>query len=424
MILTNSKGQAFLYFMRLDFDAILVAVETKGGGLLFSEESSDQRIGDTVRIRFFVTNIVAVMGTLLLREGAHALPYNYPAVRYISPHGQSLGGMTLPLSEETGNALFNNPAALARNTKFRAEYLNLNFDLNSSVLGSFSSSYGVSSLGGFTSTLNSNVNKIHSAGMGNLTAVSWGGLAVGLLFQERVRAYSDGTNVHYETISNLVPAVGYGLALARGVMRLGYSIQLVSQASGVAQAPSDSSAAYLKGISEGKGISHTASVNFVFPFAYTPTLSILARNVFGLHYLQKGLISRASSPTGVPADEPMSVDAAFNFNVRISGPVKSNWYIQFKDLTHASSMGLLDRLSLGMDLGVSRAVSFRVGLNNLQFSGGIGYRSDTSEINLAYYQEQTPFPSISKWDTRYALQYKYFFQNTNSRDREAESQAK
>jgi hypothetical protein len=365
-----------------------------------------------------------LLGSIFLSKIAVALPYSYPGVRYISPHGQSLGGMTLPLSDETGNSLFNNPAGLARNPKFRSEPLNLNLDLNSGVLGSFVNSTGFASLGGFTSNLNSNVNKVYSGGFGNLTAVSWGGLAVGLLLQERVRAYSDGTTVNYETRSNLVPAVGYGLALARGVMRVGYSLQLVSQASGVAQAPSDSSAAYLKGISEGKGISHTASVNFVFPYKYIPTFSLVGRNLFGMRYSSKGLISRARSPIGVPEEEAMSVDAAFNFMARLYGPVKSNWYLQFKDVTGATSMALLDKLSLGLDLGISPAVSVRLGLNNLQPSAGIGYRSEMSEINLAYYQELTPFPSILKWDTRYALQYKFFFQDSNRRDRESELQAK
>jgi len=333
-----------------------------------------------------------LLGSIFLSKIAVALPYSYPGVRYISPYGQSLGGMTLPLSDETGNSLFNNPAGLARNPKFRSEPINLNLDLNSGVLGSFVNSTGFASLGGFTSNLNSNVNKVYSGGFGNLTAVSWGGLAVGLLFQERVRAYSD--------------------------------VQLVSQASGVAQAPSDSSAAYLKGISEGKGISHTASVNFVFPYKYIPTFSLVGRNLFGMRYSSKGLISRARSPIGVPEEEAMSVDAAFNFMARLYGPVKSNWYFQFKDVTGATSMALLDKLSLGLDLGISPAVSVRLGLNNLQPSAGIGYRSEMSEINLAYYQELTPFPSILKWDTRYALQYKFFFQDSNRRDRESELQAK
>lgn|GEM_PF-633644 len=378
--------------------------------------------GECVKRTGFI-GALAFGWVLIFAQQSRALPFAYPAVRYLGSHGQSLGGISLPLDQETGNALFNNPAALARNGKFRAEYLNLNLDLNSGVVGSLSTNYGFSSLGGFTSVLNANPNQIYGGGFGNLTAVSWGGLSVGLLIQERVRAYSDGTNVHYETSSNIVPAVGYGLALARGVVRVGYSLQLVNQSSGVTQSVSDSSARYLKGVAQGMGVSHTASVNFVFPFQYTPTVSLLARNLFGLHYLTKGPIGRATSPSGLPADEPMSLDAAFNFTARLSGPVKANGFVELQDLTHATSMALVDKIGVGFDVSVSRAVAFRVGLRSLQVSGGIGYRSESSEINLAYYRDPTPFPSISKWDTRYALQYKVFFQDSNSRERDSEMRA-
>ncbi len=351
---------------------------------------------------------------------AYGNPYSYPQIRYVSPFSQSIGGVTLPVADEVGNDLFNNPAALARNQKFKAEYLNLSLDLNSSMGGGVTSVINLPSLGSFSSTLNSNINKLYSGGLGNLTAAAWGGLGVGLLIQERVRAYSDGTNVHYETMSQVIPAVGYGLALARGVIRLGYSVQLVNEASGITQSVSDGNAAYLSGLSEGKALSHTASVNFAFPFAYLPTFSLVARNIGGVHFSSGSIASRAKSPTGVPSDEDMSVDAAFDFTARISGPVKSRWYLQYKDLTGVSSLGILEKLNFGIDLNFSPAVSFRIGMTSTQPSAGIGYRSESSEINFAYYHDQSPFSNISSWDTRFALQYKVFFQDKNTRDRESE----
>ncbi len=357
-------------------------------------------------------------------RGALANPYQYPGIRYVSPLSESLGGVTIPLADEIGNSLFNNPAALARNTKFKAEYLNLNIDANSTVVGNISSGLKMIGLGGLTSSLNANTNTSYAAGFGNLTALSWGGLGVGLLIQDRVRAYSDGTNVHYETISQLIPAAGYGLALARGVVRLGYSLQFVNLATGTAQSVSDSSASFMSGLSAGKALAHTASVNFVFPFAYIPTVSVVARNLGGVHYSSGALLSRAKSPSGVPSDEAMSIDAAFSFMVRISGSLKSNWYIQYKDLTNSVSVPVLEKLNVGVDFNLSPNVSIRTGMTSTQFSAGIGYRSQASEINLAYYHDQNPFTNVAYWDTRYALQYKVFFQEQNSRNREEETKIK
>ena len=356
---------------------------------------------------------------------AEAATSVYPGIRYISPYSESLGGVTLPLSEEIGNSLFNNPAALARNTKFKSEFLNLTLDANSVVLGSLGlSTLKITGLGGMSSTLNSNPNQLYSAGFGNLTALSWGGFAVGLLFQQRVRAYSDGTTANYETTQDFVPTLGYGLALARGVVRLGYSFQYVNKTTGTSTSPSDSSASFMNGMAEGHGFSHNASVNFVFPFAYLPTFSLLGRNIAGLHYSGGSLLPRAQNSSGLPADEKMSVDAAFNFTVRLSGSLKSVWYIQYKDLSSAANLPFLERFNLGVDLAMSQSVGLRAGFTGSQFSAGLGYRSPSSEINLAWYHERSPFANIAYWDTRYALQYKVFFREENTRDRDSEMKGK
>ena len=368
--------------------------------------------------------IISLLAVFLVSAKSFALPYAYPAVRYVSPLGESLGGMTVPISDETGNALFNNPAALSRNTQFKAEYLNLNIDGNTNLFSNISSVTSFPSLGGFTSTLNDNTNTVFSGGFGNLTALSWGGLGVGVLIQDRVRSYSDGTNVHYEAQSDFIPAVGYGAALARGIMRVGYSIQFVNETRGSSQAASDSSAAYLSGIPQGKGLSHTAAMNFVFPFTYTPTFSIIARNLFGMRFQSGALMSRAKNPSGLLSNQEMSVDASFNFVTRISGPVKSLWYFQATDMTGTTSMKVFDRLSFGLDFSLSPAVDLRFGLNSTRISAGIGYRSPGSEIGVAYYQDPSPYPSISATDTRLALQYKVYFQDRNVRDREAEGKAR
>ena len=349
----------------------------------------------------------------------------YPGIRYISPYSEGMGGVTLPLSEEVGNSLFNNPAALARNSKFRAEILNLSLDANSGVLGSLGlSTLKMTSLGGMSTTLNSNINKLYSAGFGNLTAVSWGGFAAGILFQQRVRAYSDGTIAHYETTQDFVPTVGYGLSLARGVMRLGYSLQYVNKTTGTSQGNSDSSASFMNGMQEGHGFSSNASVNFVFPFAYLPTFSLLGRNLLGLHYTSGSLLPRAKNSAGLPPDEATSVDEAFNLTVRVSSSIKSFWFLQYKDLTSTAHLPFLERFNLGLDLALSQSFSLRTGITGNQFSAGLGYRSPSSEISLAWYHERSPFSSIGYWDTRYALQYKVFFNDHNSRDRDSETKAK
>ncbi len=376
------------------------------------------------RMRMNRGSVFLGVAGVLASVTAFAIPHGYPGVRYVSPHGASLGGMTVPISDEIGNALFNNPAALGRSSKFRAEYLNLNFFGNTKVLSGITTVPSFFSLGGYTATLNQSPGSIHSGGFGNLTALSFGGFGVGLLLQDRVRAYSDGSQVHYESQSHFVPAIGYGLSLARGVMRVGYSLQYVNEVSGTGQAPSNSSAAYLGGIREGRGISHTLGMNFVFPFQYIPTVSLVARNLFGTRFQSGALMSRAQNSTGAPPSQEMTVDAAFHFMTRISGPTKSFWYFQARDVFGKTGMNLAERLGFGVDFSLSPAVAVRFGLDRTRPSAGIGYLSESSEINLAYYSEPSPFAGVNSTDSRIALQYKIFFQDKNTRDREPVTKAR
>ena len=362
-----------------------------------------------------------ILSFLAIHE-AKAQSFAYPSIRYLSPDSQSMGGVSLPLTQEVGNNLFNNPAGLARSTNLHVEALNLDGDLSSKMLSAAGT--GMTGLGGLSPTLNKDPNVTYAEGFSNLTAASFGGLGMGILVQERVRAYSDGTNLHYHTVSDVVPALGYGIGLARGVVRLGFSTQYVNEASGINQVASSTSASFLDGISQGHGFSHTASVNFAFPFTYLPTVSIMGRNISGLHFLSGSIASRAKRVSGVPNMQYTSIDAAFNFTVRVSGSVKSLWFVEYDDAMNSISLPFLERIRVGLELGISSAVSLRGGFTGGQFSGGIGFKSQASEISFAYFHDRSPFTSIAYWDTRFALQYKIFLANKNGRERQSESKGR
>jgi hypothetical protein len=360
---------------------------------------------------FFALALASVCG-LTVATGATAQaggPDSYPGIRYESAYSESMGGVTVPLADEVGNSLFNNPAGLARSDKFKAEYLNLNLDANNNFLSNIGAgTTKMTTLSGLQPTLNANQNQIFNSGISELTALSWG-----------------GTNTYYKTVSQTIPTVGYGLSLARGVVRLGYSLQYVNESEGSESIPnSQSGAAFLSGLSQGHAFSHTASVNFVLPFQYLPTFSVVGRNLFGLHYTAGDILPRAQDASGLPADESMSVDMALGFTTRISGPMKANWYVQYQDATNSIGLPIMQKLGLGANLGLSQAFSVRAGFTGNQFSAGFGYKSEASEINLAWYHEQSPFPTVSYWDTRYTLQYKLYFQDRNTRNRDSERQAK
>ncbi len=353
--------------------------------------------------------IITLFTAILFSFRSEARPYYYPQVRYVGSSSESMGGGVLSNTDELGNAMMNNPAGLARFKGFRAEPLNLNFSMNSNLVSNVGTALlGSTTLGGISSTMNSNTSSPFGLGGSNLTAFSWGGVAVGFLWQEHSRAISDGTTASYQAVSQFIPTIGYGFGLARNIIRVGYSLQYVNETSGTATATSDSSASYLSGLSKGSGLSHNVSINFSLPFTYLPSLSVIARNLGGLHFTGSRLLSRGTNFSGTLASENMSVDASFDFLVKITSNLKTHWYLEYRDLgNHVSFPSYFERINMGVDLALNRSISFRGGMTGIaNFSAGLGYRSENGEINLAYYKEKSPFSYGDSWDTRYALQYK------------------
>jgi hypothetical protein len=107
-----------------------------------------------------------------------------------------------------------------------------------------------------------------------------------------------------------------------------------------------------------------------------------------------------------------------NTTVKFTGTFQSQWYAQFRDLTSTSGAGVQDRISAGMQLDFSKGFNAKFGLNGLQMSMGLGYKSESTSINFAWYQEANTMSVGYHYDTRYQLQYTLRFQDSNSRTRE------
>jgi hypothetical protein len=359
--------------------------------------------------RVFFSFAITFFCSIFFLKVAEAKPYYYPQLRYVGSANEAMGGVVVPFTEEVGNSLMNNPAGLARFSGYRSEPMNLNFIINGNSLSNFSSTMFKSfSLGGISGTMNGKPATPFGLGFTNMTAFAWNGIALGFLLQEHSRAISDGTNATYQVVSQFIPAFGYAFGMARNVIRVGYSLQYVNETSGQVTAASNSNASFLNGLNKGGGLSHNVSINLALPFTYLPTFSILARNLGGLHYSRTSLLPRGTNIAGVPPSQQMSIDLGFDFQVRISGTLKSHWFFEYKDANkHSSIPTTMERLSTGLDLNLSPAVALKAGMTGIaQFSVGGSYRSEQSEIGLNYYQERSPFNSGPAWETRFALQYK------------------
>ena len=119
------------------------------------------------------------------------------------------------------------------------------------------------------------------AASAQLTPTFYGkGFALGLLMSNDIGATSDAAgNVRYRSLYQFIPAAAFGVRLAGGIVRLGYSVQWVNEAAGDVSVPSGTELGYNQNLAQGSGFSHMVGAALTLPLTYLPQFDLVARNV-------------------------------------------------------------------------------------------------------------------------------------------------
>lgn len=340
-----------------------------------------------------------------------------PGSLYTSARGSAMGDAFLPLADDAGSALFYNPAGLAYPKKGRhssnatLEPLNVLLYAGSGYLGQANvmspSTLNAMSLRSITSTLEANPGQYTSMGYSLLPSFQYKGLGIGLLYQSQAGAIANGNGtISYRSTYQMIPTAGYGISLAHGLIRIGYSVQWIQQAgvplTTVAQG---TAASFSQGIYQGSAISHTIGYAMTLPFRNSPQFDLVARNIGGLHYSGWALTQFTSSSLGPPPDQAASYDASMSFVHKMGRRNKLNVVMEYRDITDTSNVPVQGRVAAGMEYIVHDTVSLRGGYGSGYPSAGIGITNPRGELDLTYMSEDVGTTYHALRDTRYVMQY-------------------
>ncbi len=334
-------------------------------------------------------------------------PAVIPYQRYMDARSQALAGVTLPIDSEIGGQLFNHPGALSKSKRLRFELLNLNLEMTSASIGGLGfSSLSSTSLSGLKPELASHPEQVFGQGYSIFSGASFMGFGAGILVSDRRQAAlgRDG-NIHVHVDKAIAPVLGYGLDLAGGIIRLGYSLQWQNLTFGEKKIDQNSTGLnYTSSIPSRSGLGHTASFNFNFPFHYRPSLYLVARN------------------TGIRSG--FVFDSAFTFETAFIGRSVNHWYVQLYDMTSTTGVPVYERLAFGLDFDFGRVFQIRTGLTGfLNPSAGIGITTRENSFSLTYAQEKNPLDVGRSFDSRFLVQYTVRLGSKPARDRSAERKA-
>jgi hypothetical protein len=334
-----------------------------------------------------------------------------PGSRYTSGRGAALGDSFIGVADDLSGGLFYNPAALGRIRGFVLEPLNVQIQANHPLINQFGADWSkMGDLASYKDTLTQSPRSVPGRSFSVMPAFGiggFGGLGFGLLYQTRNMATStDGVNIRYRSTYQLIPTAGYGVRLASGVLRIGYTLQWVNQASGdITKPATDPTLSYKYGLKEGAGFSHNAGMSLTLPYVFLPSAHFVARNIGGLKMSGKSLMSFAESPAGNPDTEKMSLDAAIGWVSKWGKGVDLRPSVTARDLTNTSNTSQMGRLAMGLELGLGEKFFLRGGVGSGYPSAGIGFKSTHSELNLAWFSEEVGTGYKSERDIRYIFHY-------------------
>jgi len=359
----------------------------------------------------YLSILINVFTLILCTNTAHARDDVIPGSRYSSARALGMGDAYLPLADDGASALFYQPAAIGKLSGLNLEIFNLAFQANQNFLamkGGLTDPIKATSLSNYVEPLQSNSGATPGLGFAFAPTVSMRGFAAGVLIEEKVKARAEGaSDIYYNSKYKLIPAVGFGLPLAHGIVRFGYVAQYVQKAEGEKVAQTNSALGYTQGIKQGTALTHQFGFALNFPYQYLPTFDLVLRNVGRANYTDSKLYSFAQNPSGVPEPEQMTLDLATSLSPKISGQTKVNFVFEVKDLTNRSQAAYPLHVAIGTELQIQNRLFLRGGYGNGSPSFGFGLKSEKSELSLSYYQEALENTFGGEKDRRFIFQLRF-----------------
>jgi len=318
-------------------------------------------------------------------------------------------------------AVYYNPAGVARPGPPRFKVLDLEFLISSGAFDVFSEAISsIASMPNIIELVSNNVGSNQAVGLSFTPQFLTKNMSLGVLARTYAEAYIDPatTLMDFYGSSDLGAYLQFGVSLQGGAFKLGAGVKAINRAELNRQYEAvDYTAGNLNFATQWKeGIGYGLDLGLLatFPSRLLPTLGISVLNVGNTTMLDRRILFTGSAGApGAPSAIPQSLNIGFSLNPKHDRGLRSAFSFEVKDLLNVRDTAALGRrFHAGWELNIQDFIFLRTGLNEGRYwTAGVGVSNRAMALEFTSYGENVSFTpeSTRRDDRKYAARYSVGF---------------
>ncbi|MGE0633657.1 MAG: hypothetical protein AB7O96_14685, partial [Pseudobdellovibrionaceae bacterium] len=226
------------------------------------------------------------------------------------------------------------------------------------------------------------------------------------LLDSELNAAGDDLRIDY--IQDYAAVLGLNIRFWDGRIKIGASGKVINRAEIAKNVnPTTDDLTVKANAAEGVGIGTDVGLILTAPWHWLPTLSVVARDMGGTKFTQKGLLMNTAER---PADIEADYDVGFAIFPIHGKNFRSTWAIEYKSvLKAAEEEDKAKHYHLGYELNVGDIIFFRAGMNQRYYTVGAEFASEHIQMQFAYYGEEIGTADALEEDRRLVGKIAYRF---------------
>ncbi|MCX7977441.1 MAG: hypothetical protein N2578_00385 [Bdellovibrionaceae bacterium] len=238
---------------------------------------------------------------------------------------------------------------------------------------------------------------------------------IGLLLKSTldVRANSS-SSVDVNHIDDIGLILGYNFRFFDGIVKLGFAGKIINRIE-VDSNINPSAGTDLVTLAaadkakEGTGLGVDVGLLVTGPWAWLPTIGVVARDLGGTKFDKMNDL-RLAPATSNPKDLPQDADAGIALFPIHNKNLRSVWTIEYKNLlTSANETDKAKHVHGGLEVNVADILFVRAGYNQRYWTAGFELASENFQFQLASYGEEVGDQASTLEDRRYTMKLAFRF---------------